>query len=236
LDFGLPPALRFPAIRPAFRPKLQLTPGVRAALAQPAKSSHREPRNNSTYGAHVGAHVALNMSAGGQTVNFVTLYRKKACEIRSHSAHKKSCQHERSCADLKLETWNLKTCLNTQVALKNRSSAAPNRSSALPNPSSRAQLEPFAGKPNLTTLSRQTTYNFAPAKSASNFSAKAAGGHSPPYLSASRISSMSVFRVAIYAFHCCSSEPRSMPIDSSKIWLMISELRNVSGGSSPRRR
>ena len=40
---------------------------------------------------------------------------------------------------------------------------------------------------------------------------------------------MSVFSVAMYAFHCCSSEPRSMPIDSSKIWLMISAAEERIG-------
>jgi hypothetical protein len=78
---------------------------------------------------------------------FTTHYRKTACEIPSHPAHKKSCKHERSSAEaqhctlalgprtsnLKREAWNLKTCLNTQVTFKSRSSAAPNHSSAFPN-------------------------------------------------------------------------------------------------------
>ena len=55
-------------------------------------------------------------------------------------------------------------------AAPNRSSNLPNRSSNLPKCSSRAQLEPFPNDPVFATLSRQTTYNFAPENSTSHLS------------------------------------------------------------------
>ena len=59
---------------------------------------------------------------------------------------------------------------NHSSALPSRSSTLPNCSSDFPKCSSRPQLEPLANNPIFTTLSRQTTYNFAPENSSSHLS------------------------------------------------------------------
>jgi hypothetical protein len=55
-------------------------------------------------------------------------------------------------------------------AAPNCSSTLPNPSSNVPNPSRNAQLEPFASRPNFTSLSRPTPYESAPEKTTSDLS------------------------------------------------------------------
>ena len=64
----------------------------------------------------------------------------------------------------------------------NRSSDLPKCSSNFPKCSRSAQLEPFPGEPIFTTISRQTTYNFAAEKTASDLSAKEAPAIRPESL------------------------------------------------------